>query len=189
MLVLGSLSLVPALAHADALDCFEPSVTISAPEDGASFEGAATIPVSVDVQANGSDAELTRVYVILDGVEAASMAVTMSGIYELPVMVDVGSHELGAGATDECAGEGLSDVISIEVTPPAAASTGEADSGGMSTGQGDTGDTGDTGGGDGGGGGDDGGCAVGRVPTRSWVGLSAFVVMVLGAWRLRRAGA
>lgn len=184
-LALAGVSLAPALAHADSLDCYEPTVEITEPVNGATFEGVAEITVTVSVEAGGSDAELTRVYVLVDDVEAATLPATMGGTYELAVMLAEGQHVLVAGASDDCAGEGLSESIAVQVTAPAGASTGEAGSDdGMATTGDDTGDDG----GDDGGSVDDGGCAISRTPTRSWVGLSAFVLVVLGAWRLRRAG-
>lgn len=184
--VLGGLCLAPALARADVVDCYAPTVAITSPMDGASFDGVSEIPVSVMVTAEGFDAELTRVYVLVDGAEAATMDISTSGAHQLEVPVSEGSHQLVAGATDACAGDGASEAITIEVTASAATSNGDPDTGDEAANG--TEDDGDGSGGDGGGGGgDDGGCAVGRTPTRSWVGLSAFLLAVLGAWRLRRA--
>lgn len=180
--ILGGLCLAPALARADSLDCYPPVVTITAPADGDSFEAVTEIPVTVDVQPEGFDAELTRVYVLVDDVEAASLDITASGTHELVVPVTEGSHRLVAGADDDCGGPGTSDPIMVEVTAAAGASTGEPGTG--TGGEGGSGD-GTTGGGDDGAS-DDGGCAVARVRTRSWVGMSAFLLAVLGAWRLRR---
>lgn len=158
ILPVAALFLAPTLAHADVIDCYPPVVSIVAPEDGASLEGVSEIPVTVSVEAAGADAELSRVWVLVDDVEAASLDITASGSHELMVPVSEGSHELVAGATDDCGGDETSDPITIEVT-----------------------------GGGRGGSKDDSGCAVARTPTRSWVGLSAFLLVVLGAWRLRRS--
>jgi hypothetical protein len=180
---LGGLCLAPALARADVVDCYAPTVAITSPANGTSFEGVSEVPVTTMVTAEGFDAELTRVYVLVDGVEAAAMDISASGAHQLMVPVGEGSHQLVAGATDACAGDGASEAITIEVTAPTGASTGEPETG-DEIGNGSEDDGGD--------GGDEGGssgssCAVDRVPTRSWVGLSAFLLAVLGAWRLRRS--
>lgn len=180
VVALGGLCLGPAIAHADVVDCYAPTVAITSPTNGASFEGVTEIPVSVMVTAEGFDAELTRVYVLVDGTEAATMAISSSGAHELAVPVTEGSHQLVAGATDACAGDGASEAITIEVGAPTGASTGEPGTAGEETANGSEDDGGGSGSGE-------SSCAVGHTPTRSWVGLSAFLLAVLGAWRLRRS--
>jgi hypothetical protein len=185
VLALAGLVLAPAVAEADSIDCYAPVVAIVSPAPDASFEGVTEIPVTVSVQSEGFDSELARVYVLVDGQEAATMDITVAGEYDLVTPVSEGSHQLIAAASDTCAGDGSSEPVTIMVTAPSGASTGEAGSdSGNGDGGGDDSDGGDDGSGD-----QDAGCTISRTPTRSWVGLSAFFVMVLGAWRLRRAGA
>jgi hypothetical protein len=183
---LGGLCLAPALARADVVDCYAPTVAITSPANGTSFEGVSEVPVTTMVTAEGFDAELTRVYVLVDGVEAAAMDISTSGAHQLMVPVGEGSHQLVAGATDACAGDGASEAITIEVTAPTGASTGEPETGDDEMGNGSEADGGDEGD-EGGSGSNSSSCAVDRVPSRSWVGLSAFLLAVLGAWRLRRS--
>ena len=205
-LALGSLALVPSLAHADSIDCVPPVVTITMPSDGASFEGITEIPVTFTVESDRFS-ELERAFVLVDQVEAATMNISMDGTYELSVAVTEGSHELVVAVVDGCRlllYPSYSEPVTIVVTAPAGASTGEATagdgSGGSTTGEatsaggsgettaGSTTDASGSGGSSEGGCNEDDGCTISRTPTRSWVGLSAFALMVLGAWRLRRAG-
>lgn len=206
-LALGSLALVPSLARADSVDCFPSVVTITMPSDGAIFEGVTEISVTFTVESDPSS-DLYNAYVLVDGVEAAfTMNISMDGTYEFSVAVTEGSHQLVAGVFELCPGlemQGRSEPVTIFVTAPVGASTGEATagdgSGGSTTGEatsaggsgettaGSTTDTSGSGGSSGGGCNEDDGCTISRTPTRSWVGLSAFALMVLGAWRLRRAG-
>lgn len=206
-LALGSLSLVPSLARADAPpDCLPPVVTITMPSDGAIFEGVTEIPVTFTVESDRFS-ELEQAAVLVDEVEAATMNISMDGTYEVSVAVTEGSHQLVAAVVDGCLLLGFpvySEPVTIVVTAPAGASTGEATSGdgsgGSTTGEatsaggsgettaGSTTDASGSGGSSGGGCNEDDGCTISRTPTRSWVGLSAFALMVLGAWRLRRAG-
>jgi hypothetical protein len=118
VLSLAGLMLAPSLAKADAIDCSAPLVEIVAPANGASVGGVTEVPVAVRVLASGFDAELVRVYVLVDGQEAASMAITANGEYQLVTPVAEGTRQLIAGATDGCAGDGSSQPVTITVTAP-----------------------------------------------------------------------
>ncbi len=181
--------MLPRIAHADAIDCYPPAVTIESPADETEIEGApADVPISVGVQPGGQEAELTRVWVRVDGDEAASAGIDNGGTYTLTVHLEAGTHEIVAIAEDDCGGPGESSPISVTITPAAGEDSGDdgvgeeggGDSAGDSAGEGGGGED------DGGSTDDKGGCAVSRMPKRSLVGLSAFFLAVLGAWRLRR---
>ncbi len=197
-LALGVAAFASSTARADSIDCYAPTVTITAPADGAMVVEGEDVAVSVDVAADGADQELAEVYVLVDGEKSTAMAITASDTYTLQVPLGVGEHELVGAAFDDCGGEGKSAPITITVTAASGEGTaGEGDdAGGTADGGGsaDAGSASATQGGtatDGASSGDDddddkGGCAVDRVPTRSWVGMSALLLTVVGASRLRR---
>jgi hypothetical protein len=178
-LALAGFALAPIAAHADVPNCEPPSVAIVSPEDGATFEGN---PAEVTVKVSVGDGEALRsLSVATDGTEAASMSISDNGTFDLAVELAPGAHTLQATAQDDCGGPGRSDQVSVTVTEPAGGDDGhshdDADDGHSHD---------DDGGGDKGGDKDDGGCAVSRTPNRTLVGLSAFLLAVFGAWRLRR---
>jgi hypothetical protein len=191
----------PASARADSIDCYAPTVTITAPADGATVEGD-EVAVTVVVASGGGEQDLAEVYVLVDGEKSTAMAITAADTYTLQVPVTVGEHELVGAAFDDCAGEGTSEPITITVTAASAEGTagddgGTAEDGGSDDGSADAteGDTATDGASSGDDDGDDNddddddeksGCSVDRVPTRSWVGMSALLLTVVGASRLRR---
>lgn len=193
----GAAALSPAIAWADALDCDLPTVTITAPADGATVEGD-EVAVTIVVAIGGADEELAEVYVLVDGEKSTAMAITAPDTYTLQVPVTVGEHELVGAIFDNCAGEATSEPITITVTAASGEGTAGDDDAGGTADDGDSADGGSasaTQGGtatDGASSGDDdddddkGGCSVDRVPTRSWVGMSALLLTVVGASRLRR---
>jgi hypothetical protein len=186
VLGLAAFVLSPGLARADALDCSLPRVEISSPTDGSSFEGD---PAEVAVTVAVTSGDMPRsVAVNVDGTEAESMSISDLGNYDFSLELGAGSYQLEAVFHDDCEGSATSDPVSITVMAPSSGDQGEDDGhddhgdDGHDDGHDDHGDDGD------GGGSDDGGCAVSRTPNRTIVGLSAFMLAVLGAWRLRRAG-
>lgn len=188
-LALGVAAFAPSTARADAIDCYAPTVTITAPADGAMVVEGEDVAVSVAVVADGADQQLAEVYVLVDGEKSTAMAITASDTYTLQVPLGVGEHELVGAALDACGGEGTSAPITITVT--AASGEGTAGEGGDAGGTADDGGSADgpTDGASSSGDDDDddkGGCSVPRVPTRSWVGMSALLLTVVGASRLRR---
>lgn len=188
LVMAAGLAVAPRVAKAD---CSAPTVSISSPTSGATFEGpTAEVDVDVSVTPQGFDAALSRVYVLVDNQEAASLDITAGGTYTLTVEVDAGVHEIIAAAFDSCAGDGSSSLISITVSAtgsPGGASEDEA--GAEGSGAATTSNDGDsTGGSD-----DDtttgSTCAVQGSPARSWGGPTALLLALLGVRRLRRARA
>lgn len=185
-ILLMATALAPTVAKAD---CSAPTVSISSPASGAMFEGPiAEIDVGVTVTPQGFDAALSRVYVLVDNQEAASLDVMTGGTYMLTIEVDAGVHELVAAAFDSCGGDGSSSPISITVSEtgsPGGASEDEA--GNEGSGAATT-----SNGGDGTGGTDDDDtttgstCAVQGSPARAWGGPAALLLALLGIRRLRR---
>lgn len=196
--LVGAAAFIPSIARADSIDCYTPTVTITAPADGAAIEGD-EVAVTLVVTTDGAEQDLAEVYVLVDGEKSTAMAITAADTYTLQVPVTAGEHELVGAALDACAGEGTSAPITITVTAASGEGTagedddaggtadgeGSADAGSASATQGNTATDGASSSGD-----DDdddkGGCAVDRVPTRSWVGMSALLLTVVGASRLRR---
>jgi hypothetical protein len=215
MVTLASFTLISTVAEADAPACDWASVTFVHPEDEATVEGK---PAEIVVKLNVEWGEgLRRVGIDVDGTQAASKAITDGGSYELSIALDPGTHELAAFVEDGCIGTSHPNSISITVKAPSTAEAGDAPNEGhhppdearvakteegsqeavvakvdeapqkvdivkTEAGPPDAGvaKTED---------GSKKGCAVGHTPSSTIIGLSAFGLAVLGAWRLRRAGA
>lgn len=182
---LTAFALGPAVAHADVPNCDPPSVSIASPQDGATFEGDPA-EVTVKVAVVGGE-ELRNLLVEAEGVEAAAMAITSPGDYDLVVQLAPGSHTLQATAEDDCGGPGRSDTVAVTVTAPHDSDGEEGDDGHShdSEGEGDDGHSHDSDG-DESDEKDDGGCSVSRTSNRTIIGSSAFLLAIFGAWRLRR---
>jgi hypothetical protein len=177
---LTAFALSPAVAHADVPNCDPPSVSIASPQDGATFEGDPA-EVTVKVGVVGGE-ELRNLLVEAEGVEAAAMAITSPGDYDLVVQLAPGSHTLQATAEDDCGGPGRSDTVGVTVTAPHGS---DGDDGHSHDSDGDDGHSHDSDG-DKSDEKDDGGCSVSRTPNRTIIGSSAFLLAIFGAWRLRR---
>jgi MYXO-CTERM domain-containing protein len=196
MVTLVAVTLPSNPAEADVVDCDWPFATLVHPEDGTTVEGKpAEIVVKVNVR---SGETLRQVGIEVDGNRAASRTITEEGTYDLSIALDPGTHELVAFVEDDCM-SGHSDSISITVKPSAEASVAKTDEGpekaaaakiddvpqkadivkveAPDAGVAKTED------------GSKKGCAVDHTPSSTIAGLSALGLAVLGAWRLRRAGA
>jgi hypothetical protein len=157
-------------AVADVPACEPPGVTIVSPENGATVQGKSGV---VTVKVNVTDAEmLSRVLLHVDGEEATRQSIKRSGDHELSVRLGPGSHTLEARAQTSCGSAAQSEAISVVMNEQldGREEPDPDESAKRSTGP------------------DDRGCAVSAVPSRTIVGLSAFALAVLGAWRLRRSG-
>jgi hypothetical protein len=196
VVTLATFTLTATIAEADALDCEYPLFTLAQPEDGATFEGKpAAIVVKVNVRSGDG---LRRVGIEVDGSQAASRAITDEGDYELSVALDPGTYALEAFVEEDCLGKSHSDSISVTVREPSGAKTRAATAKDQSDPPENAGlakpavvssdekapqaadvptkeDAPKK------------GCAVSRTPNATIIGLSAFALAVLGAWRLRRA--
>jgi hypothetical protein len=165
---LGTCMLTPLVAHADDLGCDAPTVSITSPEPGATLHGdPAELTVVVSVTRGVA---LRRLFLTANGDEAASTTIDDNGTFDLTVELPAGAHVLQATADDDCGGSGHSEQVTITVDASEAQTAGNDGGGGN----------------DGGSGNDDGGCAVSRTSNRTIIGLSAFMLAVVGAWRLRR---